>query len=588
MKDNFCIFCCENIRPEVDAILATGSLPRATVRSFPLHCGHVTSVWKTVSDQYHELEEAGAQVCLCGCGCSNTLDIPKEVLIGPSLIFHAAGASMFLPEELINNYQKNGALVVLPGWLSRWKQNASCDKLDQATARQMYAESIREIILLDTGTHPGTVGILKEFAEFIGVPSLVLPVGTGYCRLRLTELYLTWQCEQEAIGCRTEVHALEKKVADYSMVSDLTTKIIGAHDEKTVILQMLDLFFLLCSPKKAEFLPFRDGVYGDDICIPQSADNQGLGQVPFPDLSVQYLIANTGDGFRFRVMHDQQLLGILSIDGLSLPGYLDEYLNLTHFISQVAGLSITIARTYGDLERAVAEREAEIVDRRRAEEALRQANKKLNLLSSITRHDINNQLTVQMGYLSILEKKLPDSTYNEYFQKVSTATKRISAMVRFTKEYEEIGVHAPTWQDCRTLVDTAAMHSPPGIVKVKNDFPAGTEVLADPLVIKVFYNLMDNATRYVGKITTIRFTALESGDDHLIVCEDDGDGIVAAEKEKIFVRGFGKNTGLGLALSREILDITGITIKETGEPGKGARFEMTVPDGAWRMVGKGA
>jgi len=52
--------------------------------------------------------------------------------------------------------------------------------------------------------------------------------------------------------------------------------------------------------------------------------------------------------------------------------------------------------------------------------------------------------------------------------------------------------------------------------------------------------------------------------------------------------GFGKNTGLGLALSREILDITGISIREAGEPGNGARFEMTVPKGTWRMVGEGA
>jgi signal transduction histidine kinase len=156
-------------------------------------------------------------------------------------------------------------------------------------------------------------------------------------------------------------------------------------------------------------------------------------------------------------------------------------------------------------------------------------------------------------------------------------------MIRFTKEYEEIGVHAPTWQDCRTLVDTAAKQAPLGKVVVKNDLPAGMEAFADPLVVKVFYNLMDNAARYGGKITTIRFFALESGDNNIIVCEDDGDGIPVEEKEKIFERGFGKNTGLGLFLSREILDITGITITETGEPGKGARFEITVSKGAWRM-----
>ncbi len=228
----------------------------------------------------------------------------------------------------------------------------------------------------------------------------------------------------------------------------------------------------------------------------------------------------------------------------------------------------------------------DITARKRAEDALALASKKLTLLSGITRHDINNQLTVQMGYISILEKKEPDTTHNEYLQKVSTAAKRISAMIQFTKEYEKIGVHAPIWQDNRTLVDTAAKEAALGKVEVKNDLPSGTEVFADPLVVKVFYNLMDNAVRYGGKITTIRFSAEETDDDHLIICEDDGDGIVAAEKEKIFERGFGKNTGLGLALSREILDITGITITETGEPGKGARFEMTVPKGAWRMAGK--
>jgi signal transduction histidine kinase len=68
------------------------------------------------------------------------------------------------------------------------------------------------------------------------------------------------------------------------------------------------------------------------------------------------------------------------------------------------------------------------------------------------------------------------------------------------------------------------------------------------------------------------------------VCEDDGVGVPADEKVKVFKRGFGKNTGLGLALSWEILSITGITIRETGEPGKGARFEMTVPKGVWRMT----
>ena len=227
----------------------------------------------------------------------------------------------------------------------------------------------------------------------------------------------------------------------------------------------------------------------------------------------------------------------------------------------------------------------DITERTRAEEALVQANRKLNLLSGVTRHDINNQLTVLQSYLSILENKhRPDPANEKYFRELATAAQRISFMIRFTKDYESIGVNAPVWQDCRALVETAAAQATLGNVTVKNDIPAGTEVFADPLIVKVFYNLMDNAVRHGGKITSIRFRVQESGGDPVLICEDDGEGVAADEKEKIFERGFGKNTGLGLFLAREILEISGITLAETGVPGKGARFELKVPKGAYRVI----
>jgi PAS domain S-box-containing protein len=230
----------------------------------------------------------------------------------------------------------------------------------------------------------------------------------------------------------------------------------------------------------------------------------------------------------------------------------------------------------------------DITERKQAEKALRQANKKLNLLSSVTRHDINNQLQALSGFLEILHRKTPDPALEKFFSRITQASARIAAMIEFTKEYEAIGIAAPVWQDTRTLVETAATEAPLGKVNVKNDIPSCTEVFADPLIAKVLYNLMDNAVRYGGKITAVRFTVQEQDGNQILVCEDDGDGVPAEEKERIFDRGFGKNTGLGLALSREILDITGITIRETGEHGKGARFEIVVPKGMWRIVGTGA
>jgi signal transduction histidine kinase len=104
-------------------------------------------------------------------------------------------------------------------------------------------------------------------------------------------------------------------------------------------------------------------------------------------------------------------------------------------------------------------------------------------------------------------------------------------------------------------------------------------IFADPLISKVFYNLIHNAIHHGGSTSTIHFTLEDRDGVRFIVCEDDGVGIGDEMKGRLFAKGAGKNHGLGLFLSREILAITGISINENGEPGKGARFVMALPGG---------
>jgi len=226
----------------------------------------------------------------------------------------------------------------------------------------------------------------------------------------------------------------------------------------------------------------------------------------------------------------------------------------------------------------------DITERKRAEKALQKANQKLTLLSSITRHDINNQLLTLKGFVELLHMKIDDPSFEHYFNRITEAGNQITAMIRFTKEYEEVGVKAPYWQNIQSLVNRAGEGITLGQVTLKNDLPANTEVFADPLIVKVIFNLVDNALRHGGDITEIRFSCNARNGNRIIVCEDDGIGVNNDEKEIIFDLGFGKNTGFGLAISREILDITSITIKETGQPGEGARFELTVPEGQFRSI----
>ncbi|MFY9981145.1 MAG: PAS domain S-box protein [Methanoregula sp.] len=226
----------------------------------------------------------------------------------------------------------------------------------------------------------------------------------------------------------------------------------------------------------------------------------------------------------------------------------------------------------------------DLTEHRRSEEALRQANRSLALLTNVTRHDISNQLVALNGFLELLHEKVRNPALEDYFKWISQVSTRINSMIQFASAYETVRKTDPVWQDIRMLAETATRQVSLGNVTVKNEIPTGAEVFADPLIVKVFYNLVDNAIRYGGKISIIRFSLVDRDGHGIIVCEDDGVGISDENKEKIFDRGFGKNTGLGLFLSREILSLTGITIHETGEPGKGVRFEIKLPNGAYRFA----
>jgi PAS domain S-box-containing protein len=240
----------------------------------------------------------------------------------------------------------------------------------------------------------------------------------------------------------------------------------------------------------------------------------------------------------------------------------------------------TIVRMVGTL--------SDITERKKAEDALQKANRQLNLLSSITRHDILNQLMVLKGYLDLSRDTLGDKDkLVEYIKKEEHAAETIERQITFTREYQELGAVAPCWQNVNASVQKAIRALPMRTIRIEID-RTDLEVYADPLFEKVFYNLIDNALRYGGdRMTVIRIYLQESSTWLALLCEDDGVGIAAEDKKKLFTRGFGKHTGLGLFLSREILSITGITITETGEPGNGARFEIAVPKGMWRMAGRG-
>ncbi|MBN1167006.1 MAG: PAS domain S-box protein [Methanospirillaceae archaeon] len=219
----------------------------------------------------------------------------------------------------------------------------------------------------------------------------------------------------------------------------------------------------------------------------------------------------------------------------------------------------------------------DITEQKKTEDALRIANRQLSLLTEITRHDILNSVMVILGNLSLLEMDYKDPGLLTSLQKIKLATIEIQSQIEFTRAFGELCSHDPTWISLDTVMPYSSVpDSVTLITDLQNVF-----IFVDPMIQKVFFNLLDNSLRHGRRVTTIHSFLVESGNDIIVVWEDNGAGIEPSEKERIFQRGYGKHTGLGMFLIREILSLTGISIHETGVYGQGVRFEMVVPKGAW-------
>jgi signal transduction histidine kinase len=222
-----------------------------------------------------------------------------------------------------------------------------------------------------------------------------------------------------------------------------------------------------------------------------------------------------------------------------------------------------------------------------SQKAYQAANTKLNLLSGITRHDIKNQLTALLTYIELSRMIAQNDELKATIEKEDIVANNILHQIEFTKNYEDIGVNAPQWQNVAELVlHNASVLEQSG---VQLDVSTGDlEVYADPLLTKVFQNLVDNSLRHGEHVRHISVEYEKREGDLVLMYRDDGVGVPATDKNRIFQKGFGKNTGLGLFLTREILSITGLSIQECGVFSEGVLFLILAPDGFWREGKKSA
>jgi len=208
-------------------------------------------------------------------------------------------------------------------------------------------------------------------------------------------------------------------------------------------------------------------------------------------------------------------------------------------------------------------------------------NEKLRVVGGLTRHDVRNKLSAITGNAYLLKKRLAGN--KEAFDKLvdmEKAVQQTTQIFDFARAYEMLGAEELVYTDVeKTVNDAVSLFTNQNDVKVINNC-RGLTVLADSLLTQLFYNLIDNSLKYGQKTTAIEIHFEKTDQDSLkLVYEDNGVGIPATEKPKLFKEGYstGGGTGYGLYLIKKITEVYGWTIQETGTPGRGAQFTIRIP-----------
>jgi len=226
----------------------------------------------------------------------------------------------------------------------------------------------------------------------------------------------------------------------------------------------------------------------------------------------------------------------------------------------------------------------DITELKMAENSLSRATTKLNLLTHLTLNEIHNAVFYLSGYIELGKQAANDEKMQKVIDRQMEIVQTISKLLLFAKEYQGLGLKPPAWQNVMHTYLIGVSHTPHLDVTRTLEVD-GLEIYADPLLENVFSTLSENVAVHSRTATAISLRYRETPEGLTLIFEDNGIGIPAGEKEKIFERKTKEKKGLGLFLVREILGITEISIRETGEPGRGARFEISVPKGAYRFTG---
>ncbi|MDP3397464.1 MAG: ATP-binding protein [Methanoregula sp.] len=227
----------------------------------------------------------------------------------------------------------------------------------------------------------------------------------------------------------------------------------------------------------------------------------------------------------------------------------------------------------------------DITSRVRAEHACQMANDKLSILSHFSADHLHRSVDQILETVDEADAHCEEPVIRTYIDRIRTLAWNVARQLFLTESYKDLGTLPPVWMSVQQTLESARLPSDDGTVSIRC-WAGRLEVYADPLFADVLTHLLENSLRHSnGRIKNIVVTYHETAEGLDLCFTDDGAGIPTEKKRQIFKYDAGGSAGIGLFICRQIVEVTDMTIQETGIEGKGARFVIHVPPGGYRIEG---
>lgn len=574
MERKLCIFFCSSLLPEVAQLIGNGDYPDVSLRGFPANCSGPVSFKKVIDKALDEVD-AWSKIIIISSACSGGHhDLLSHRKIEIIRLEHCFEVLTTLPT--IYHLISKGNYLVTNGWLKNYKQHIREWGFDEDSARTFFGESVKQIMLIETGLPGNYLPALQAVAHYMGLPYDTLPVGNSHLKMFIDAMIYKWRADSERISLNDRIARITRESADYSVLFSQLKRLIDLTEEDRIEKEIAALIDILFMPQEIIYKSLNHRKYAKTVWYKKAGDSTLPGK------------ENT---FHIDIKHRGVMFGTYLVAGIQFPQFLLQYMSMGQVISQIGGLAIENARRFTELEMA-----RQLISASEAE--LRELIVTKDKFFSIIAHDLKSPFSSVIGLADMLSDQvgrdelknvkkytaiLKESSKQAYNLLVNLLDWALSQTGQMSFHPEQIDVAV----FIREFVLLFNEHASQKNIELKWETPAGIYILADRRMIStVLRNLVSNAIKFTPGGGKIVVSVGDGQNEKIIRVSDNGVGIPPERIDSLFridqsdsTPGTSneKGTGLGLILCKEFVEKHGGRIWVESEENKGSVFSFSLP-----------